>query len=48
MVVYCYEAMCRAEKLVQCQGHSEDLSKQNKTISIISSKLLFHLQPDLV
>ena len=51
MMEYYHEAMCRVEKLVhylQCQGHSKSLNKQNITISIISSKLLFHLQPNLV
>ena len=43
MVVYYYEAMCHAEKLVhylQCQGHSEGLYNQNIAISVVSSKLL--------
>ena len=51
MVVCYHEVMCHAEKLVyylQCQGHSEGLDKQNMTVSTISSKLLFHLQPNLV
>ena len=51
MVVYFHEAECQAEKnghYLQCQGHSEDLCNQNKTISIISSKLLVRLQPGLV
>ena len=50
MVVYYHEAMCHAEKLVhyQCQVHSEGLNKQNIIISTISSKLLLHLQPNLV
>ena len=50
-VVYYHEAMCHAEKMVhylECQGHSEGLNKQNITISTISSRLLFHLQPYLV
>ena len=51
MVVYYREVMCHAEKLVhylQCQGHSEGLHNQNMTIFTISSKLLVHLQPNLV
>ena len=51
MVVYFHRATCHVEKMVhylQCQGHSKSLNKQNITISIISSKLLFHLQPNLV
>ena len=32
----------------QCQGHSEGLYNQNMTISAVSSKLLIHLQPNLV
>ena len=37
MVVYSHEAECQAEKVghyLQCQGHSEDLCNQNKTIKI--------------
>ena len=51
MVVYYHEAMCHAEKMVhyfQCQGHSKGLYNQNLTIFTISSKLLIHLQPNLV
>ena len=51
MVVYYYEAMCHAEKLVhslQCQGHSEGFYQQNLTIFTMSSKLLVCLQPNLV
>ena len=51
MIVYYYEAMCHAEKLVhylQYQGHSKGLNKQNMTTSTMSSKLLFHLLPNLV
>ena len=51
MVVYYHEAVCHAEKLVhyfQCQGHSEGLHNQNMTISVVSSKLLVDLQPNLV
>ena len=51
-MVACYhEAKCHAENLVQylqCQGHSEGLYNQNMTISTISSKLLVHLQSNLV
>ena len=51
IVVYHHEEMRHAEKLVhhlQCQGHSEGLYNQNMTIFTISSKLLVHLQPNLV
>ena len=51
MVVYFYKAECQAEKIghyLQSQGHSQDLCNQNKTISIISSRLLVRLQPGLV
>ena len=51
MMVYYHEVMCHAENLVHylgCQGHSEGLNEQNVTISTISSKLLFHLQPNSV
>ena len=40
---------CHAEKLVHCvqhQGHSEGLCNQNMTISVVSSKMLVHLQPN--
>ena len=46
-----HEPECHAEKLVhcvQCQGHSMGLYDQNMTISVVSSKLLVHLQPNLV
>ena len=33
---------------VQCQGHSEGLYNQNMTISVVSSKQLVGLQPNLV
>ena len=42
---------CHAEKVVhsvQCQGHSEGLHNQNVTISVVSSKLLVGLQPNVV
>ena len=51
MVVYYHEAMCHAEKLVhylQCQSHSQVLYNQHMIIFTISSKLLVHLQPNLV
>ena len=51
MVVHYHKAMCHAETLVhylQCESHSEGLNKQNMTLSPISSKLLFHLQTNLV
>ena len=51
MVVYYHEAMCHAEKLVhhlQCQGHSKGLYNQKLTVFTVSSKLLVHLQPNLV
>ena len=51
VLVYYHEVMCLVEKNVhylQCQGHSMGLDKQNMTISIMSSKLQFHLQPNLV
>ena len=51
MLVCYHEAVCPAEKLVhylQCQGRSEGLHKQNMTVSIVSSKLLVRLQPNLI
>ena len=42
---------CHAEKLVhcvQCRGHNEGLYNQNMSISVVSSKLLVDLQPNLV
>ena len=39
------------KKLIHClqgQGHSEGLYNQNMTISVVSSKLLVSLQPNLV
>ena len=50
MVVYYHEVMCYVGKLVhylQCQGHSEGL-KSKIWLFVLSSKLLFHLQPNLV
>ena len=51
MVVYYHEAMCHAGKFVhylQGLGHSKGLYDQNMTIFTILSKLLVHLQPNLV
>ena len=51
MVMQHHKPECHAEKLdhyVQCQGHSEGLYYQNMTISVVSSKLLVGLQPNLV
>ena len=51
MVVYYYEAMCHVEKLVhylQCQDHSKGLYNQYMTNFTIPSKLLVHLQPNMV
>ena len=45
-----HKPKCHAEKLVhcvQCQGHSEGLYNQSMTISVVSSKLLVGLQPNL-
>ena len=42
---------CHAEKLVhrvQSQGHSEGLFNQNIAISVVSSKQMVGLQPNLV
>ena len=51
MVMQHHKLECHAEKLVhcvQCQGHSEGLYDQNMTVSVVSSKLLVRLQPNLV
>ena len=51
MVVYYHEIECHAEKLVSYlkgQGHREGIYNQNMTVSIMSSKLLVGLQPNLV
>ena len=51
VVMHDHGAMCHAETLVhylQCQGHSEGLNKQNRTISTVSTEVLFQLQPNLV
>ena len=37
-IVYC----------VHCQGHSEGFCNENMTISLVSSKLLVRLQPNLI
>ena len=50
-VVYYYKAERHAQDLthyLQCQGHSESLGRQSMTISTISSKLLVHLQSNVV
>ena len=46
-----HESKWHAEKLIhclKCQGHNEGLYHQNMIISIISSKLLVGLQPNLI
>ena len=51
MVMQHHKPKCYAEKLVpcvQCQGCSEGLYNQNMTISVVSSKLLVGLEPNLV
>ena len=51
IVMQHHKPKCHAEKLVhcvQCQGHSEGLYNQNMSISVVSSKLLVSLQPNLV
>ena len=51
MVMEHHKPKCHAEKLVlcvQCQSHSEGLYNQNMTISVVSSKLLVSLPPNLV
>ena len=51
MVMQHYKPECHAEKLVhcvQCQCRSEGLYNRNMTISVVSSKLLVGLQPNLV
>ena len=51
MVLQHRKLECHAQKLVhcvQCQGHSEGLYNPNVTISVVSSKVLVHLQPNLV
>ena len=49
IVMQHHKLECHAEKLVHCvqhQGHSEGLCNQNMTISVVSSKMLVHLQPN--
>ena len=51
MIMQQHEPDCNAEKLVhsvQCQGHSMGVYNQNMTNSVVSSKLLVGLQPNLV
>ena len=51
IVVYYHELECHAKKLVcylQGQDHSEGIYNHSITISTVSSKLLIHLQPNLV
>ena len=48
MVMQHHKPECHAEKSVQYQGHSEGLYNQNMTISLVFSKLLVGLQPNLV
>ena len=53
MVVYVeyHKVVCHADNLVhylQCQDHSKGLYNQNMTMSTIFSKLLVHLQANLV
>ena len=50
-MMYYHETECHAEKSVhylQSEGHSESLYYENMTISTVSSKLLVHMQPNLV
>ena len=51
IVVYYHKIMCQAEKLVQHfqgQGFSEGLYNLNMIVFTICSKLLLHLQTNLV
>ena len=51
ILMHHYKPDCLAEKLVhfvQCQGHRKVLYNQIITISVVSSKLLVSLQPNLV
>ena len=51
IVMHHHKPDCHAKKLihcVQCQGHSKGLYTQNITISVVSSKGLVGLQPNLV
>ena len=50
MVMQHHKPECHAEKLVhcvECKGHIEGLYNQNMAISVVSSKLLVSLQPNL-
>ena len=49
MVMHHHKAECHADKLVHCvQCHNKSFCNQNMTISVVSSKLLVSLQPNLV
>ena len=51
MIMQHHKPKCHAEKMVhcvQCQGHSEVLYDQNMINSVVSSKQLVGLQPNLV
>ena len=51
MLVQHHEPECHAEKLVhsvQCRGRREGFYNENMTMSVVSSKLLVCLQPNLV
>ena len=51
MVIEHHKPECHAEKLLhfdQCQGHNEGLYNPDVTVSVVSSKLLVSLQPNLV
>ena len=51
MVMQHHKPECHAEKLLhfdQCQGHNEGLYNPDVTVSVVSSKLLVSLQPNLV
>ena len=48
-MAYYHEAECHAEKLIRyLQGHSDGLYDQNMTVSVVSYKLMVHLQPNWV
>ena len=50
LIVHYHKPECFIEKLdycVQCQGHSEGLYNQSMTISVVSTKQLVSLQPNL-
>ena len=51
MAIQHHKLECHVEKMVhcvQCPGHSKGLYNQNMIISVVSSKLLVGLQPNLV